>query len=510
MTKLRKSQFLGASLLCLITLGCADKGGLGQLVGRPADPNKPLIENIAKDATARIDPKAIARCRLTEGRGVIPVPAFEAYANQLEQKILYAWPGVRPDITVRVMPGLGYDAAGDKDGHIYIYAGVLEQVADEEELVGMLAHETAHLLLNHGESSIFEELHTVAMNGVEIGFAISGRGAVGKEAATAAYQLIGTEAFRQASRVAVFPTWTRDQEAEADKLGADLMARAGFNPRGMTYFLERVAAADKDGKAKREAQLAEQTRAQAAANQHHELADALKRLDAELERTHPDPEARQKEIEQYQEKQGYFDKPHRDVQPLGPVMKDPSVLAAIESTHRLESALAALHYENDPHKAALILSPPPPPQPADGKAAKTAVKGEKPKARKKEEAQPPVVALAPIEDSYWDYVSYQVLRANGKTAEARERLVQATKFELSILEAHVALADELASNGRVDQSYLVIKAANNSFGHPDELLPKLITYAKRNKDDTSAALYQSGCMIHATGTLRDQCSAAGK
>jgi len=110
-------------------------------------------------------------------------------------------------------------------GYVYVHAGLLLGVAGEAELAGVLAHEIVHVDAHHMVRQ--HEKTALLSYGTLLGLFLSavhpalGAGAV---AAGAAAQL----------------KYQREFEQEADHVGLDLMARAGFDPEGMPAFLRKV------------------------------------------------------------------------------------------------------------------------------------------------------------------------------------------------------------------------------------------------------------------------------
>ena len=108
-------------------------------------------------------------------------------------------------------------------GKIMVFSGLVEKVnATDDELAAVIGHEIVHALREHGR----ERMSTALVQQVGIiGFAayIANKGTrVSTDAAVQAVAL-GTTLFF------ALPN-SREQEREADKMGLELMARAGYNP----------------------------------------------------------------------------------------------------------------------------------------------------------------------------------------------------------------------------------------------------------------------------------------
>jgi predicted Zn-dependent protease len=111
-----------------------------------------------------------------------------------------------------VMPG----------GKIAVYDGILSVASNQNELATVLGHEVAHVTARHAnERASRGELTDV---GVYIAAIVLGQGHSGLT--NTAYQ-----GLHAGSQLGIFLPHTRTQESEADVLGLEYMARAGFDPR---------------------------------------------------------------------------------------------------------------------------------------------------------------------------------------------------------------------------------------------------------------------------------------
>jgi predicted Zn-dependent protease len=117
-------------------------------------------------------------------------------------------------------------------GKIGVYSGLWRTLqASDEELAQVLAHEIAHALAAHSRERI-----SIAMS---VGLATSvAAGAVSRDPATRELALSGLEL---AAALAITLPNSRQSESEADAIGIDLAARAGFDPRAALTLWEKMA-----------------------------------------------------------------------------------------------------------------------------------------------------------------------------------------------------------------------------------------------------------------------------
>lgn len=116
-------------------------------------------------------------------------------------------------------------------GLVYVNTGLIEQVGSAGELAGAIAHEVAHGIERHGTERLSKANETNAIAGAVLG---SSPGAVETIAAQIAAQ-------------GAFASFSRADEREADAVGVQLMARAGYDPDGLADLLERLAAEEGGG-----------------------------------------------------------------------------------------------------------------------------------------------------------------------------------------------------------------------------------------------------------------------
>jgi predicted Zn-dependent protease len=106
-------------------------------------------------------------------------------------------------------------------GKIGVHTGLLKVARNQDQLATVLGHEVAHVLAEHGNERVSTAFAT--QTGIDLAGKISG------SATPTQQQLLGLLGL--GAQVGVLLPFSRAQESEADALGLDLMARAGFDPR---------------------------------------------------------------------------------------------------------------------------------------------------------------------------------------------------------------------------------------------------------------------------------------
>ncbi|WP_290975000.1 M48 family metallopeptidase [Herbaspirillum sp.] len=113
-------------------------------------------------------------------------------------------------------------------GKIAVYSGLIEQLKiTDDELAAVMGHEIAHALREHARERASQQ--AVANSAISIGAALLGIGDVGQQGAQYAYMgLMG------------LPN-SRANETEADRIGVELAARAGYDPKAAVTLWQKMS-----------------------------------------------------------------------------------------------------------------------------------------------------------------------------------------------------------------------------------------------------------------------------
>lgn len=112
-------------------------------------------------------------------------------------------------------------------GKIMFYTGILEKVTiSDDEIAAVMGHEIAHALREHSR----ERMSQAYMQNIGVSLA----GALSKnDNVTLGAAILGQYAF-------ALP-YSREHEREADRMGLELMARAGYNPNAAMSVWEKMS-----------------------------------------------------------------------------------------------------------------------------------------------------------------------------------------------------------------------------------------------------------------------------
>jgi predicted Zn-dependent protease len=118
-------------------------------------------------------------------------------------------------------------------GKIAVYTGIIEKLSiTDDELAAVMGHEISHALREHGRERASQQAATgvgASLAGVVADIFLPGSGQLATAGAGAAGQL------------AYNLPYSRLQETEADRMGVELAARAGYDPRAAIALWQKMA-----------------------------------------------------------------------------------------------------------------------------------------------------------------------------------------------------------------------------------------------------------------------------
>jgi beta-barrel assembly-enhancing protease len=117
-------------------------------------------------------------------------------------------------------------------GPMFLNRGMIEAAKSDAEVAGVMAHELAHVVLRHGtaQATQAQPFQIGAIAGQILGAIVGGREG---------------EIIAQGSQIGLgtwFMKYGREYERQADLLGAQIMARAGYDPREMANMFRTIQA----------------------------------------------------------------------------------------------------------------------------------------------------------------------------------------------------------------------------------------------------------------------------
>jgi predicted Zn-dependent protease len=161
-------------------------------------------------------------------------PLIVNYINQMGQKIVSALPPQPFDYHFYVIKNDEYNAFATPAGHVFVNSGLLEAMENEEELVGILSHEIAHVVCRHISQKIerAQKIGIATLAGITAGILLG----VGGSAAAANALTIGSAAAGQSLEL----SYSREDEFQADQIGLVCLTKAGYNGEGLLSMLKKL------------------------------------------------------------------------------------------------------------------------------------------------------------------------------------------------------------------------------------------------------------------------------
>src|SRR5450631_4766415 len=132
-----------------------------------------------------------------------------------------------PVINAFAMPG----------GFIAIQSGLILATSNENELAGVMAHETAHVTQRHLVRGLLDQSHAGLMSTAAMLAAILLGATAGRGSPDA---MEGAILATQSAAIQHQINYTRANEFEADRIGIGTMASAGYDPLGMASFFQTL------------------------------------------------------------------------------------------------------------------------------------------------------------------------------------------------------------------------------------------------------------------------------
>jgi predicted Zn-dependent protease len=226
--------------LVFVPLALAAAPALGQTQQKPlADKDNPMMIGKRDINKGQIDfyslDKEVALGRqlaaeVDRESKFVTDPIVVEYVNRVGQNIVLH-SDVKTPVEIKVIDSNEVNAFALPGGHLYINRGVIETADNEAELAGVIAHETGHVAARHGVEQA-SKANLINYGSIPLIF-LGG---------------IGGFAIRQAAGLAVpltFLKFSRGMEGEADRLGAQYMWSAGYDPHAMVTFFEKLEAKEK-------------------------------------------------------------------------------------------------------------------------------------------------------------------------------------------------------------------------------------------------------------------------
>ena len=208
-----------------------------QLSAQSADPTFPNPGNprsMSRDDQHQLGLQAAAQ--VYQQMPVLPDSSPETqYIRKLGEKLVatipsqYSWPFefhviAQKEINAFALPG----------GPMFVNLGTITAAGDEAELAGVMAHEMAHVYMQHSA----KQADKAQWTGLLAGLAGAALGATVGQGMLGQLGQMGIALTAQGFSL----KYSRSDESQADEVGAIILYKAGYNPQSMADFFRTLAA----------------------------------------------------------------------------------------------------------------------------------------------------------------------------------------------------------------------------------------------------------------------------
>ncbi len=214
------NKMLPSLLLAALLVGC------GSAVQNPVTGRS---ERSAMTESAEVAEGAKAHEEVLQEYTPLANPSLQAYVNGIGQKLAAQSHRANLKWTFTVLDSPEVNAFALPGGYVYITRGIMAYLDSEADLAGVLGHEIGHVTARHGAQHATRQQNAgLAVVGATLLGAILGGGG----GAQLAQQITQQAA---AGNVAKYG---REQELQADQLGAEYLARVRYNPTNMVDVIQ--------------------------------------------------------------------------------------------------------------------------------------------------------------------------------------------------------------------------------------------------------------------------------
>jgi predicted Zn-dependent protease len=209
------------------------------VVSHAAEVNLPDMGSPADAILSKTDEAQIGRAIMHSIRSsgqLVEDPLITEYVNEIGHRVAaYANDGDYK-FTFFVVDDPSINAFALPGGFIGVHTGLIEATRSEDELAGVLAHEIAHVTQRHIARAVHANSRQSLMStAIMLGAILAGAAGAGSDVVQ------GGIAVAQGSQVQAQINFTRSNEHEADRIGIEALADAGFDPQGMASFFEVIS-----------------------------------------------------------------------------------------------------------------------------------------------------------------------------------------------------------------------------------------------------------------------------
>jgi len=409
---------------------------------------------------------------------VARLPQLQTYMNEVLASLRKSLPGKPATATVYITPQKDFEAYTLEHGAIFVSLGTLLSLESEDELAALIAHEYAHVLLNHHSKDTFEVMTRYGMRYANIYLQSRANSGQSQEK-----QMKTLKIANWVTDKALFPNWNKGQENDADILAVDLLVRSGYNADAMTAMLKKVEMTvleKKDFVSKNPVKVTKTAKQQSKLNIDLDTlaANAVGSLENQLDRDYETAKVRQKRVRDYLKKE-YKKRPRPGYQTSAYRTR----FQGRDTKSRVDQYLSAHQAEQ-----ALMLD--------NQGLIRAAPLGAK------------AIGGSLGEDPYTRMLMYYIRNSQKLADKAQINLEKAYATGGAPMYTYELLLEQKMQRKQFKQAKTLLEEVEDEFDEPAEMLPNMIIVQKQLGNSTS--MYLLRCLASGDVELVKQCNQASK
>ncbi|MCK5902201.1 MAG: M48 family metalloprotease [Cocleimonas sp.] len=189
------------------------------------------VASISYAKERRIGLNVIREIRATEP--IIEDPEVSAWIRALGHRLLSHVPHSKNPFYFLVSNDISVNAFATLGGVIVVNSGLILKTESESELAAVIAHEIAHITQHHAVRMMEQSGRDLLGVGM-----VALAGIIASQRSSDAGQALITGAVALQAHKAL--SYSREAEAEADRVGLRILTASGFNPKGMLSFWQKL------------------------------------------------------------------------------------------------------------------------------------------------------------------------------------------------------------------------------------------------------------------------------
>lgn len=217
-----RTVLIPLSLAAALLLGCATV----------ENPVTGQSERTVMDEQAEIAEGRKAHEQVLAEYGEYKDARLQAYVSELGQRLASHSHRSHLEWHFTVVDSAEINAFALPGGYVYVTRGIMAYMDSEADLAGVMGHEIGHVAARHGAQRATRQ-QTAGLGVLAatiLGVVLEGQGVSG--AGDLASQV------SQGVAAGYIASYSREQESQADQLGAEYLARINYNPRNMVDVIQ--------------------------------------------------------------------------------------------------------------------------------------------------------------------------------------------------------------------------------------------------------------------------------